>query len=215
LYEKRLETRIISGKNVCRNPSWRDYYIILNQKLITMKKATLYTGGLLLMLSIAGCAGNTTTTTTDSTANNNMQMNPGDSSVTTTTTTTVTHHRYTGNFMPQPTTKYLDLRTKKQINVRIDTTRGSLVNTETNEPVDLLVEPTKHDTIYGQTGTVVNNYIIRDESGYRVDTVRIHEVEQVPAPAAAPAPAPEPATPAKEKTKSKDNGKEKSKTKTQ
>ena len=92
-------------------------------------------------------------------------MNPGDSSVTTTTTTTVTHHRYSGNFVPQSTTKYLDLRTNKKITVRIDTVRGEVVNAETEEPVDLFVEPATHDTIYGQTGTVVNNYIIRDDNG--------------------------------------------------
>jgi hypothetical protein len=185
-------------------------YYLSTKQTIHMKKTALHLGGLLLMFAIAGCNGNNgTANTADSTATSttNTQMNPGDSSVTTTTTTTVTHHRYTGTFTPQPTTKYLDLKTHKQVTVRIDTVQGDLVNTETNEPVELLVEPTTHDTIYGQTGTVVNNYIIKDESGYRVDTVRINSVEThnvpVPAPAAG-----------KEKTKTKSSNGDKVKEKT-
>jgi len=136
-------------------------------------KKTLYIATAILVSALAACNNNTGTGTGSA---DSTHMNPGDSSVT--TTTTITHHRYTGNFNPQPDMKYLDLTTKKQIIVRIDTVRGEVVNAETNEPVDLFVEPVQHDTIYGQTGSVVNNYIIKDESGgYRVDTVRINTVE--------------------------------------
>ena len=127
----------------------------------------------IVTLAVTGCNNNPGT---GSGSADSTKMNAGDSSVT--TTTTVTRHRYSGNFMPQPDVKYLDLRTKKEIVVKIDTVRGEVVNQETNEPVDLFVDPVKHDTIYGQTGSVVNNYITRDESGdYRVDTVRISTVE--------------------------------------
>jgi hypothetical protein len=141
-----------------------------------MRNTHFYAACLLLFAGLASCSStDTTTSTTDSTTTD--VMNPGDSAVTTTTTTTVTHHRYAGTFAPQPNTKYMDLTTKKQVNVRIDTERG-IVNAETNEPVTLLVMPGTHDTIYGQTGNVVNNYIFKDESGgYRVDTVRINTVE--------------------------------------
>jgi len=145
-----------------------------------MKKTNLYFAALIAATCFTACTGNSaTTTSSDSTSQ--ITMNPGDSSVTSTTTTTVTHHRYSGSFAPQPNVKYLDLKTRKNITVRIDTERGEVVNTETNEPVYLFVETTKHDTIYGQSGSVVNNYIFKDESGdYKVDTVRIYE--KTPAP---------------------------------
>jgi hypothetical protein len=138
-----------------------------------MKNTPLYTAAFAFITIMGACNGSTSTTnSSDSTA-----MRPGDSSMTTTTTTTTVHHRYTGSFVPQPNTKYLDLRTKKEVIVRIDTVKGEVVNSETDEPIDLFVEPVKHDTIYGQTGSVVNNYIIHDNDEYRVDTVRINTVE--------------------------------------
>ena len=130
-----------------------------------MKTKHLYPASLLLIIGISACNNSGTTGTT----------NPSDSTVTTTTTTTVVKHKYAGSFMPQPTTKYIDLKTNKEITVRIDTVLGSIVNDETNEPVDLFVEPATHDTIYGLTGTVVNNYVIHDPSGdVRVDTLKIN-----------------------------------------
>ena len=119
-------------------------------------------------MGLAACNG---------TGNNNGAMNPGDSTVTTTTTTTTIHHKYSGTFTPKPSVKYLDLKTNKEITVRIDTVQGAVVNSETNEPVDLFVVPDTNDTIYGVTGSVVNNDVIHDESGdVRVDTVRINTV---------------------------------------
>ncbi|MDR3679555.1 MAG: hypothetical protein P4L41_06295 [Flavipsychrobacter sp.] len=124
-------------------------------------------GILLLCIAIASCTNNTTSTT----ANTDSTAAMGNSTVTTTTTTT-TRHTYSGTFQPQPNMKYLDLKTKRQVSVRIDTTTGILVNSETSEPLDLFVSGT--DTIYGQTGTPANNYIIRDESGnYSIDQNRM------------------------------------------
>ena len=145
-----------------------------------MKRTHLHLAGLAIVIGMAACTGNSgTTSSSDSTSA--TTMNPGDSSVT--TTTTVTHHKYSGNFTPKPDIKYIDLKTHQQVTVRIDTVRGEVVNSQTNEPIDLLVEPTTHDTIYGMTGTVVNNYITRNESGdYKVDTVAINN----PAPTTAP-----------------------------
>jgi len=138
-----------------------------------MKKTRIYFAGVAFIAAFVSCNGSGSPGSSDST-----KMNPGDSSVTTTTTTTITHHKYSGNFAPQPNTKYLDLKTNKEVTVRIDTVRGRIVNLETEEPIDLFVEPVKHDTIYGQTGSVVNNYIIKDDNGsYRVDTVRINTIE--------------------------------------
>ena len=138
-----------------------------------MRNTHLYIAGVLISATIASCNSGTGTTS----ATDNSALNPGDSAVTTSTTTTTTHRKYAGSFTPQADIKYIDLRTQKQVTVRIDTMRGEVINTETNEPMDLFVDPVKHDTIYGQTGTIVNNYVIKDESGYHVDTVRINTVE--------------------------------------
>ena len=147
-----------------------------------MKKTFLYFSGLLFIGGISACNSNSgTTSTTDSSSHTETTgtMTNGDSS--TTTTTTVTHHRYRGSFMPKPNVKYVDLRTHKQITIKLDTTIGRIVNMETNEPVDLFIEPNTMDTIYGQTGTVVNNDLIRDASGsYMVDTTRLTSDDATP-----------------------------------
>ena len=143
--------------------------VCLITKLKQMNTKHIYSAGLLLIIGVTSCTNAGTTPGAAATTN------PGDSTVTTTTTTTSYHRKYAGSFTPQATTKYIDLKTNKEITVRIDTVRGSIVNDQTNEPVDLFVEPRTHDTIYGQTGSVVNNYIIHDPSGdVRVDTIRIN-----------------------------------------
>ena len=40
-----------------------------------------------------------------------------------------------------------------------------MINSETKEPVDIYVNTTTHDTIYGRTGKVINNSITRHEDG--------------------------------------------------
>ena len=133
-----------------------------------MKTKHLYAAGFALITGTSACSSNGTQGTTS----------PGDSSVTTTTTTITTHHKYGGKFVPRPSTKYIDLKTNKEVSVRIDTTLGSIVNDETNEPMDLFVEPITHDTIYGLTGTVVNNYVIHEPGGdLHVDTLKIPPME--------------------------------------
>lgn len=157
-----------------------------------MKKTNLYLSTLVIMGLLASCSSNTGTTTTTDSTHVVTGMNPGDSAVTTTTTTTTTHHKYSGNFMPQSNVKYTDIRTHKQVSIRLDTTLGQIVNNETNEPMDLFVAPNSTDTIYGRTGTVVNNYIIKDESGnYNVDDSRVNNEPPTPASTTAPEPAPE------------------------
>jgi hypothetical protein len=141
-----------------------------------MKKTILYISACTLIAGFAGvtgCSDSGTTTATDSTTNTSVGTDGS-----TTTTTTVTHHTYSGKFVPNPDVRYMDLKTHKEVTVRIDTVRGEIVNTETNEPVDFFVAPDTHDTIYGLTGSVVNNSIIHDQSGdYKVDTVKINNPE--------------------------------------
>lgn len=131
-------------------------------KNFTMKKITYLAASLLIVLGMAACSNAPESSNgVDSTGN------------TTTTTTTVTRH-YSGSFQPKPEVKYIDLKTRQYVTVRIDTIRGEVVNSETNEPINLFVEPETHDTIYGLTGNIVNNNLIHDASGdFRVDTVKM------------------------------------------
>ncbi len=166
--------------------------------------------GMALMGAMASSCNSTTTTTSTS---DSTSMRPGDSAVTTTTTTTTVHHKYAGSFVPKANVRYLDLKTHKQVTVRIDTERGQVVNSETNEPMDLFVAPNSTDTFFGQTGTVANNHITVDDAGlYKVDLSAMTTVDATPAPAATPAPvATDNTTPApvEGKYKEKDNGNKK------
>ncbi len=134
-----------------------------------MKTQHLFLGGFLVVMGMAACNGM------------NGTKSPSDSTTTTTTTTTTVRHQYTGNFVPKPDVKYVDLKTNQQITVRIDTIRGTIVNSETDQPVDLFVEPETHDTIYGVTGSVVNKLVVHNESGdLSVDTMKVNNVAPPP-----------------------------------
>jgi hypothetical protein len=61
--------------------------------------------------------------------------------------------------------RYLDLSTNEYISVEKDTTNGMLVNPKTGEPVDIYVDTKTHDTIYGQTGEVVNGKVQKTDEG--------------------------------------------------
>jgi len=61
--------------------------------------------------------------------------------------------------------RYVDLETGKHITVVKDSTNGVMVNKETNEPVDIYVDTETKDTIYGKTGEVINNHVIKLDDG--------------------------------------------------
>ena|SRR5687767_13907628 len=60
---------------------------------------------------------------------------------------------------------YVDLETGKTITVEKDPTTGYMVNAETKEPVGIYVNTATHDTIYGKTGKVINNFVVRHPNG--------------------------------------------------
>ena len=67
---------------------------------------------------------------------------------------------------------YVDLETGKTITVEKDPATGYMVNAETKEPIDIYVNTATHDTIYGKTGKVINNFVIKHPDGkftYRAD----------------------------------------------
>lgn len=110
----------------------------------------------LLALSLASCENDTTTTaTTTSDTSTAIATGADPNMITTTTTTTTTRPA----FQPQPNVQYLDVRTKKMIKVRVDTVHHYIVNTETNQPVDFIVQPGSTDTFYGRNMQMANGYI--------------------------------------------------------
>ncbi len=67
---------------------------------------------------------------------------------------------------------YVDLETGKTITVEKDQATGYMVNAETKEPVGIYVNTANHDTIYGKTGKVINNFVVKHPDGkftYRAD----------------------------------------------
>ena len=60
---------------------------------------------------------------------------------------------------------YVDLETGKTITVEKDQTTGYMINAETKKPVGIYVNTETHDTIYGRTGKVINNLVIRHPDG--------------------------------------------------
>ena len=61
--------------------------------------------------------------------------------------------------------RFIDLETGKHINVLKDSTNGYMVNADTKEPVIIYVDTQTKDTIYGKTGKVINNHVIKTEEG--------------------------------------------------
>ena len=61
-------------------------------------------------------------------------------------------------------TTYLDLYTGETVKLEKDST-GTMVNVENHRPVRLYVNARTHDTIFGPTGAVVNNKLVRNSEG--------------------------------------------------
>ncbi len=60
---------------------------------------------------------------------------------------------------------YVDLETGKTITVVKDSTTGYMINAETKEPVRIYVNKATNDTIYGRTGKVINNLVVKSPDG--------------------------------------------------
>lgn len=61
--------------------------------------------------------------------------------------------------------RYVDLNTGKGINVMEDSTTGYRVNADTREPVIVYYDAQTKDTIYGKTGEVINNKVMKTADG--------------------------------------------------
>lgn len=60
---------------------------------------------------------------------------------------------------------FVDLETGKTITVVKDSTTGYMINAETKEPVRIYVNTKTNDTIYGRTGKVINNLVVKTADG--------------------------------------------------
>ncbi len=70
--------------------------------------------------------------------------------------------------------KYENLETGEKVTIVKDPTTGYAIDSITNEPVDFYVNLDTKDTIYGKTGMVVNNALIKTSEGtYLLDDAKI------------------------------------------
>lgn len=60
---------------------------------------------------------------------------------------------------------YVDLETGRTITVTKDPATGYMINAESKEPLGIYVNTSTHDTIYGKTGKVINNFIVKHPDG--------------------------------------------------
>ncbi len=61
--------------------------------------------------------------------------------------------------------RYIDLETGKRIDVVKDDANGEMINAETKQPVVIYVDTQTKDTIYGRSGKVINNHVIKTDDG--------------------------------------------------
>jgi hypothetical protein len=64
---------------------------------------------------------------------------------------------------------YVDLRSGEKIEVEKDPVTGVWLNADTKEPVYLYVDTKKNDTLYGETGEVVNGHVVLSGNKYWYD----------------------------------------------
>src|SRR6185295_9016481 len=62
-------------------------------------------------------------------------------------------------------TRYIDVNTGKSITVVKDSSTGQMLNAETKEPLTVYYDSQTKDTIYGQTGEVINHKVMRTPEG--------------------------------------------------
>ena len=62
--------------------------------------------------------------------------------------------------------RYIDPNTGKEVVLVKDANTGLMVDAETKKPVHIYVDTEKKDTIYGETGKVINGHVIQDGGKY-------------------------------------------------
>ena len=63
--------------------------------------------------------------------------------------------------------QYIDPDTGKSLSLVKDANTGLMVDADTKKPVYIYVDTEKNDTIYGQTGKVINGHVVLEEGKYK------------------------------------------------
>lgn len=61
--------------------------------------------------------------------------------------------------------RYVDLTSGAYVNLEKDGTTGRMVDGKTHQPVYMYVDTKTNDTIYGETGEVINGHVVKSEDG--------------------------------------------------
>ena len=62
---------------------------------------------------------------------------------------------------------YVDPDTGKGLTLVKDANTGLMVDADTKKPVYMYVDTEKHDTIYGETGKVINGHVVLEDGKYK------------------------------------------------
>jgi hypothetical protein len=69
--------------------------------------------------------------------------------------------------------RYIDPNTGKEVTLVKDASTGLMVDAETKKPVHIYVDTEKKDTIYGETGKIINGHVKQEEGKYEYSDRRI------------------------------------------
>jgi hypothetical protein len=68
---------------------------------------------------------------------------------------------------------YVDPDTGKELTLVKDANTGLMVDADTKKPVYMYVDTEKHDTIYGETGKIINGQIVLQDGKYKYADVKM------------------------------------------
>jgi hypothetical protein len=69
--------------------------------------------------------------------------------------------------------RYVDPDTGKELTLVKDASTGLMVDAETKKPVYIYVDTEKHDTIYGETGKVINGQVVLEDGKYKYADLKV------------------------------------------
>jgi hypothetical protein len=71
--------------------------------------------------------------------------------------------------------RYIDPNTGQSLSLVKDGNTGLMVDAETKKPVHLYVDTEKNDTIYGETGKIINGNVILEDGKYKYADFKIKD----------------------------------------
>ena len=73
--------------------------------------------------------------------------------------------------------RYVDPDTGKELTLVKDGNTGLMVDAETKKPVYIYVDNEKKDTIYGETGKVINGHVVLEDGKYKYADLKVENGE--------------------------------------